>query len=116
MALSLAGAGFGRRKLIVVFRSGFAPVEFFDKQLQLIGAQLLAFRTVFGFEELAQQPLGLVQLGGQIDEHLLQDLGIFRQAFAVDRHCNNCMGKRLIRQAENASRANVYAASTDFLR
>jgi hypothetical protein len=44
----------GGRKLIVVFRSGFAPLEFFDEELQLIGAQLLAFRAVFGFQQLPQ--------------------------------------------------------------
>jgi hypothetical protein len=47
--LGLAGAGLRRRKLIIVFRRRFGAVEFFDKELQLIGTQLLAFRAVFGF-------------------------------------------------------------------
>jgi hypothetical protein len=71
---------------------------------------------VFSFEQMAQQPLGFIQLGGQIDKHLLQDLGIFRQAVAVDRYCNNCMGKRFDSLPEYASKANVYATSTHFPR
>jgi hypothetical protein len=100
---------------VVILRAGCAPVEFFEKQLQLIGAQLLTFGAVFGSQQLPQQALGLVQLGSEIDEHLLQDCGILRQAVAVDQHCNNFTSKCLFRQAENISHANIYLASRHFL-
>ena len=54
--------------------------------LQLIGAQLFAARAALGGQQLSQQPLRLVQLRGQIDQHLLQDLRIFRQTVAIDGH------------------------------
>jgi hypothetical protein len=99
----------------VRFCCGFGNVEFLRKQPQLIGAQLFAARAAFGGEQLAQQPLCLVQLGGQIHQHLLQDRRIFRQAVAVDGHYRNYKGKTAIYQDKNASEANVYAASA-FLR
>ena len=104
----------GRWQLVVL---GIArgALELFHEQLQLVRAELLAFYVMFGFEQLAQQLVGFVQLSGDIDEHLFEDRRIFRQAFRVDWHYDNYKRKCLIRQAQNALRANVYAASPCFL-
>ena len=60
------------------------------------------------------RPLRLVELRGQIDQHLLQDHRIFRQAVAVDGHYGNYKANALADQAQNASEANVYEASVPF--
>jgi hypothetical protein len=51
-------------------------------------------------------------LRGQIHQHLLQDLRIFRQAFRIDWHYGNYKAKAFFIQAQNAFQANLYAAST----
>ena len=60
--------------------------EFLCEEPQLIGAQLLAADTGFGRQQLPQQPLRFVQLRRYIHEHLLQNVGILRQAVPVDWH------------------------------
>jgi hypothetical protein len=71
----------GNSKIVVLFGIGLRfrhrldnaefLREFLGEQPQLIGAQLLAARSAFGGKQLRQQPLRLVQLRGQIDQHLL---------------------------------------------
>jgi hypothetical protein len=58
--------------------------------------------------------LRLVQLRSQIDQHLLQDLRIFRQTVAIDGHYGNYKANILPDQAQNASEANVYGPSVSF--
>ena len=96
------------------FRRGVGKLstEFLCEQSKLIGAQLFAARAAFGREQLRQQPLRFVQLRGQIDQHLLQDYRIFRQTVAVDGHYGNYIANALQDQAQNASKSNVYEAST----
>jgi hypothetical protein len=57
-----------------------------------------------------------IQLGDQIDHHLLQNFRALRQLFGVDGHCNNYRRKRFRRPGEMRETANVYAASAMFLR
>ena len=78
---------------------GKPGAEFLREQPQLIGAQLFAPSSALGGEQLTQQPLCLLQLRGQIDQHLLQNLGIFWQAVAVDRHYVKYTGSAAIHQA-----------------
>jgi hypothetical protein len=73
--------------------------EFLREQSQLVGAQLFAARAAFGGEQLSQQPLCLVQFRGQIDQHLLQDRWIVRQAVGIDWHYRNYKADALADQA-----------------
>lgn len=88
LAPGIARTGIARTWLVIVRipRLRFGALQFFHKQAQLIRAQLLAGSVMPGFQQLAQQPVGLVQLRRQIHQHLLQDRGILRQALGVDRH------------------------------
>jgi hypothetical protein len=56
--------------------------------------------------------LCFVQLRGQIHQHLLQDLGIMWQAIRINWHYRNYKANATQDQAQNASIANIYAAST----
>jgi hypothetical protein len=60
--------------------------EFLCKQTQLIGGNLLATGAALSRQQLAQQTLRFIQLCRDIDQHLLQDVWISRQAVFVDRH------------------------------
>ena len=86
-------------------------MKFLGEQPQLIGAQLFATRAALGGQQLRQQPLRLVQLRSQIDQHLLQDHRIFGQAVGIDGHYGNYKVNALQDQAQNAWEANVYEAS-----
>ena len=83
------------------------------EQPQLIGAQLFAARAAFGGQQLTQQPLGLIQLRGQIDQHLLAESPrSFGRLLRSTGTKQIITGKLAILQDENASKANIYAAST----
>jgi hypothetical protein len=59
----------------------------------LIGRELLALTVALGIQQLAQQgfdfaPLGelAIQLRHQMQHHLLEELGIFREMFWIEGH------------------------------
>ena len=60
--------------------------SFLPEQPQLVGTQLFAASAAFRRDQLPQQPLCFIELRRQIDEHLLQNCGIVRQAVEIDRH------------------------------
>ncbi len=66
------------------------------KQSQLFVGKLFALAAAFSIEQFAQQRLELapfaefaIQLRHQIQHHLLQALGIFRQMLRIDSHVSN---------------------------